>query len=59
MQQVFTTSKKLSPTELEILENKSGSTKVKPAREKDFKPIDLQTGDSSKTTLIGTELDPK
>ena len=59
MQQVFLASKKLSPTELEILENKLGSTKVKPASEKDFKTVNLQTGDSSKTALIGIGLDPK
>lgn len=59
MQQVFTASKKLNPTELKIPENKMGATKVKPASEQDFKPIDLQTGDSSKTALIGTRLDPK
>ena len=59
MQQVFTASKKLHPTELEIPENKSGSTKVKPTSEQDFNSIDLQTGDPSKTALIGTGLDPK
>jgi len=59
MQQVFTASKKLHPSELEIPKNMSGSTKVKPASEQDFKSVDLQTGDPSKTALIGTGLDPK
>src|SRR5688572_11950637 len=59
MQQVFSASRKLHLTELEIPENKSGSTKVKPASEQDFKSIDLQTGDPSKTALIGKGLDPK
>nr|XP_034580817.1 uncharacterized protein LOC117844160 [Setaria viridis] len=59
MQQVFTASKKLTPAELKILENKSGATKVKLANDKDFKANDLETGDSSKTALIGTRLDPK
>src|SRR5688572_18899100 len=51
MQQV-SASKKLNPTKLKIPENKTGSTKVKLASEKDFKTIDLQTGDASKTALI-------
>ncbi|XP_034586687.1 uncharacterized protein [Setaria viridis] len=59
MQQVFTMSKKLTPAELEIPENKSGASKVKPANDKDFKTIDLETGDSSKTALIGSGFDPK
>ncbi|XP_012699041.1 uncharacterized protein LOC105913732 [Setaria italica] len=58
-QQVFTASKKLSPTKLEIPENKSGVTKVKPASDVDFKAIDLKTNDTSKTALIGTRLDAK
>lgn len=59
IQQVFATSKKLTPTELEIPENKSGATKVKPAIEKDFKAIDLDTCDSSMIALIRTGMDPK
>lgn len=59
IQQVFAASKKLTPTELDIPENKSGVRKVKPAIEKDFKAIDLETSDSSKIALIGIELDPK
>ncbi|XP_022683949.1 uncharacterized protein LOC111257890 [Setaria italica] len=59
MQQVFTASKKLSLTELEVPEIKSGATKVKPASDMDFKAIDLETGDSSKTALIATGLDAK
>ncbi|XP_012702832.1 uncharacterized protein LOC105914735 [Setaria italica] len=48
MQQVFTASKKLTLAELEIPENKSGATKVKPANDKDFRAIDLKIGDSIK-----------
>ena len=59
MMQVFTASKKLSPSVLEILEKKSRATKVKPASEVDIKAIDLETGDSCKTALIGSGLDPK
>ena len=59
MQQVFTASKKLNPTEFEIPENKTTVNKVKPTSEQDFKAIDLHTGDPSKTTLIGTGLDSK
>ncbi|XP_012703722.1 uncharacterized protein LOC105914996 [Setaria italica] len=59
MQQVFTVSKKLTPTELEIPENKAGVAKVKLATNKDSKPIDLEIGDSSKTTLISIGLDPQ
>lgn len=58
-QQVFSASKKLTPEELEVPENKSGTTKIKPSIDKDSKAIDLNTGDPSKTTLIGIGLDPK
>ncbi|XP_034569839.1 uncharacterized protein [Setaria viridis] len=50
--QVFATSKKLSLTELEILEKKLEPTNVKPAREVDLKAIDLETGNISKIALI-------
>ena len=59
LQQVFTASKKLTPAELEIKENKSGSAKVKLATDKDFKAIHLEIGDPSKIALIGTRLDSK
>ncbi|XP_034586601.1 uncharacterized protein [Setaria viridis] len=57
--QVFAASKKLSNEELEIPEKKSGAAKVKLAKEVDVKAIDLEIGDSSKITLIGTGLHPK
>lgn len=59
MMQVSASSKKLSPSELEIPENKSGATKVKPGIEVDIKATNLETSDSSKTALIGSGLDSK
>jgi hypothetical protein len=56
MMEIYATSKKLSPSELGILEK---SDKPQPAEEVLFKTIDLGTGDNSKTTTIGAGVDPK
>jgi hypothetical protein len=59
MMQIFVASKKLAPTELEIPEKTDTANKPKPSEEVQVKAIDLRTGDSSKTTMIGAGLDPK
>jgi hypothetical protein len=57
MMEIYATSKKLAPTELEILEKTAN--KPQPSEEVQVKAIDLGTGYSSKTTMIGVGLDPK
>jgi hypothetical protein len=57
--EIYAASKKLAPTELEILEKSDTTNKPQPSEEVQVKAIDLGTGDSSKTTMIGTGLDPK
>ena len=52
-------SKKLVPSDLKILEKSDGVNKVKLTNAVDIKAIDLGTGDSNKTTMIGANLDPK
>jgi hypothetical protein len=59
MMEVFVASKKLAPIELEIPEKTDTSNKPQPTEEVQVKAIDLGTGDSSKTTMIGAGLDPK
>jgi hypothetical protein len=59
MMEIYATSKKLAPTELEIPEKTDTTNKPQPSEEVQVKAIDLGTGDSSKTTMIGAGLDPK
>jgi hypothetical protein len=59
MMEIYTVSKKLSPSELDIPEKSDKPNKPQPAEEVLVKTIDLGTGDSSKTTTIGPGLDPK
>jgi hypothetical protein len=59
MMEIFATSKRLAPTELEILEKTDTANKPQPSREVQVKAIDLGTGDSSKTIMIQVGLDPK
>jgi hypothetical protein len=59
MMEIFAASKKLTPTELEIPEKTDTANKPQPSEEVQVKAIDLGTGDSSKTTMIGVGLDPK
>jgi hypothetical protein len=59
MMEIYAASKKLAPTELEIPEKTDTSNKPQPSEEVQVKAIDLGTGDSSKTTMIGAGLDPK
>jgi hypothetical protein len=59
MMEIYNASKKLAPSELDILEKSEKANKPQPAEEVLVKTIDLGTGDSSKTTTIGASLDPK
>jgi hypothetical protein len=59
MMEVYTASKKLAPSELDIPEKSDKANKPQPAEEVLVKKIDLRTGDNSKTTTIGAGLDPK
>jgi hypothetical protein len=59
MMEIYAASKKLAPTELEIPEKSDIANKPQPSEEIQVKAIDLGTGDSSKTTMIGAGLDPK
>ena len=59
MMEVFAASKKLAQSELEIPEKTDTSNKPKPSEEVQLKAVDLGTGDSSKTTMIGAGLPTK
>jgi hypothetical protein len=59
MMETYAASKKLAPTELEIPEKSDTANKPQPFAEVQVQAIDLETGDSSKTTMIGAGLDPK
>jgi hypothetical protein len=59
MMKIFAAAKKLVPTELEVPEKTDTSNKPQPTVEVQVKAIDLETGDSSKTTMIDAGLDPK
>jgi hypothetical protein len=59
MMEIYTASKKLALSELDIPEKSETANKPQPAEELQVKTIDLGTGDNSKTTTIGAGLDPK
>jgi hypothetical protein len=59
MMEIYAASKKLAPTELDIPEKSDTANKPQPSEEVQVKAIDLGTGDSNKTTMIGAGLDPK
>jgi hypothetical protein len=59
MMEIYVASKKLAPSELDIPEKSDKANKPQPSEEVQVKVIDLGTGDSSKTTMIGAGLDPK
>jgi hypothetical protein len=59
MMEIYAASKKLAPSELDIPEKSDKANKPQPSEEVQVKAIDLGTGDSSKTTMIGTSLDLK
>jgi hypothetical protein len=59
MMEIYVASKKLTPSELDIPEKSNKSNKPQPSEEVHVKAIDLGTGDSRKTTMIGAGLDPK
>jgi hypothetical protein len=59
MMEIYVASKKLGASELDTLEKSDMANKPQPSEEVQVKVIDLGTGDSSKTTMIGAGLDPK
>jgi hypothetical protein len=59
MMEIYDASKKLAPSELDILEKSDKDNKPQPSEEVQVKAIDLGTGDSSKSTMIEAGLDPK
>jgi hypothetical protein len=59
MMEIYAASKKLAPSELDILEKLDTVNKPQPSKEVQVKAIDLGTGDSSKTTMIGVGLSSK
>jgi hypothetical protein len=59
MMEIYAASKKLAPTELEVPEKSDTANKRQPSEEVQVKAINLGTGDSSKTTIIGVGLDSK
>jgi hypothetical protein len=59
MMEIYTASKTLAPTELDIPKKFDTSNMSQPSEEVQVKAIDLGIGDNSKTTMIGVGLDPK
>jgi hypothetical protein len=59
MMEIYAASKKLAPSELDIPEKSNTTNKPQPSEEVQVKAVDLGTGDSSKTTMIGAGLDPR
>jgi hypothetical protein len=54
--EIYVASKKIAPSELDIREKSDKANKPQPSEEVQVKAIDLGTGDSSKTTMIGATL---
>jgi hypothetical protein len=52
MMEIYAASKKLAPSELDILEKSDKANKPQPSEEVQVKAIDLGIGDNSKTTMI-------
>jgi hypothetical protein len=59
MMEIFAASKKLTRTDLEILEKTDTANKSQPSEKVHVRAIDLGTSDNNKTTMIGAGLDPK
>jgi hypothetical protein len=59
MMEIYATSKKVAPTELDIPEKSDKANKPQPSEEVQLKAIHLGTGHNSKTTMIRASLDPK
>jgi hypothetical protein len=53
MMEIYAASKKLAPSELDILEKSDNANKPQPPEQVQVKTIDLGTDDNSKTTTIG------
>jgi hypothetical protein len=59
MMEIYAALKKLAPSELDIPKKSDTANKPQPPKEVQVMEIDLGTGDSSKTTMIGAGLDLK
>jgi hypothetical protein len=59
MMEIYASSKKLAPSELDIPQKSEKANKPQPSKEVQVKAINLGTGDNSKTTMIEAGLDPK
>jgi hypothetical protein len=59
MMEIYTASKKLAPSELDIPEKSDNANKPQPAEVVQVKTIDLGAGDNIKTTTVEAGLDPK
>jgi hypothetical protein len=59
MMEGYAASKKLALSEIDIPKKSNKANKPQPPEEVLVKTIDLETGDSSKTTSIGAGLGPK
>jgi hypothetical protein len=59
MMEIYAASKKLAPSELDIVEKLDTANKPQPSKEVQVKAIDLGTGDSSKSTMIEVGLSSK
>jgi hypothetical protein len=57
MMEIFAAFKRLVPIELDIPDKTNTANKPQPSEEVQVKTIDLGTGDSSKTSMIGAGLD--
>jgi hypothetical protein len=59
MMEIYAASKKFAPSELDIPEKSDKANKPQPSEEVQVKAINLGTGNSSKTAMIGAGVDPK
>jgi hypothetical protein len=59
MMEIYAASKKLAPSELDILEKLDTANKPQPSKKVQVKAINLGKGDNSKTTMIGVGLSSK
>jgi hypothetical protein len=58
MMEIYASSKKLAPSELDIPEKSDTANKPQPSEEVQVRAIELGTGNNSKTTMIGAGLEP-
>jgi hypothetical protein len=58
MMEIYASSKKLAPSELDIPEKSDTANKPQPSEEVQVRAIELGTSNNSKTTMIGAGLEP-